>query len=320
TPDYVPGRVGPQRLVVMGRQLRYFHQTLRRNRPDVAHIHLPGGTGLIKASLFVAISRWQKVPTVSHLHFWPSELRLFGSRQVERGMVRLLGWSDAIVTVSDELADYLRPLLPPQKHILVMPNCVDLAAWLSLQKSPDAGKKIQLLFVGTVGRRKGVFELVQAFADAQAGRTAELVVLGGDGGSGALARLEQLAERLGVSGHCRFPGPVYGVEKRQVFADSDLFLLPSYAEGQPVTILEAMAAGLPIISTRVGAIPDVVQDGRNGLLVEPGDVAALTHAIDNLVEDAGQRRAMGQLSRQLAAQYDVKLYVKKLLDLYAQLS
>ncbi len=319
-PNYAPGRIGPRRLMVMGRQLQGFRRVLRQNRPDVAHIHLPGGTGLVKASLFVAASRRQKVPTVSHLHFWPSELRLFGSGLAEKRLARLLGGSDAIVTVSAELADYLRPLLPPGKRLLIMPNCVDLAGWLSIQKTPDAGKKTRLLFVGTVGRRKGVFELARAFANAQARHTAELVVIGGDGGSGELARLEQLAEQLGVSGQCRFLGPVYGAAKRQIFAGSDLFLLPSYAEGQPVAILEAMAAGLPIVATRVGAIPDVVQDGRNGLLVEAGDTAALTQAIDELVADVGRRREMGRLSRQLAAPYDVKLYVEKLLDLYAQLS
>ncbi len=319
-PDYVPGEVGVRRVAVMMRQLWRFYRTLRQNRPDVAHIHLPGGTGLAKASLFVAVSRLRKVPTISHLHFWPSELSLFGSRRAEKWMVKLLGWSDAIVTVSDELAAYLRPLLPPHKLIKVMPNCVELDSWLSLEKLPPRQDKLQLLFVGTVGKRKGVFELVQAFAASEARATTELVVMGGDGGDGELDRLRNLAEQLQVTKRCQILGPVYGEEKKQIFMNSDIFLLPSYAEGQPVTILEAMAAGLPIISTKVGAIPDVVQDGTSGLIIEPGDIPALTRAIDQLVSDHALRRQMEQSSRQRAYQYDVKPYLEQLHDLYTHVA
>jgi glycosyltransferase involved in cell wall biosynthesis len=149
---------------------------------------------------------------------------------------------------------------------------------------------------------------------------AQLIVIGGDGGTGELNRLRNLAERLNITEQCQFLGPVYGEEKKQIFMNSDIFLLPSYAEGQPVTILEAMAAGLPIIASNVGAIPDVVQDGKNGLIIEPGDIPALTRAIDQLVGDASLRHQMGRLSRQQAYQFDVKPYVEQLLNLYAHVS
>ena len=103
--------------------------------------------------------------------------------------------------------------------------------------------------------------------------------------------------RLGLSDSAHFPGVVRGREKARLFEAADVYLLPSFGEGQPVSIIEAMAYALPVISTRVGAVPDTVADEETGILVSPGDGDGLAVAMTRLVDDPDLRVAMGKAGR-----------------------
>lgn len=92
---------------------------------------------------------------------------------------------------------------------------------------------------------------------------------------------------------------VFGEEKLRLFSESDIFVLPSYGEGMPMVVLEAMGAGLPLIVSAVGAIPEFIKEGRNGLFVRPGDVPQLADKILLLVQDASLRKAMGEANLDL---------------------
>ncbi|MCJ7503503.1 MAG: glycosyltransferase family 4 protein, partial [Acidobacteriia bacterium] len=311
-------RIGPRRVLRMMQQLLAFHREIRRFEPQVIHVHAPGGrTALAKASLFLLASRWRRVPTVFHLHFLADDLCLLNMKWTERLMMRVIAQADVIVPVSEQIGIHLRRHLPATKPIEVMHNCIDLAHWCSLEKTSSSTNSIRLLFLGTmIGERKGQLDLVRALAQSNVPSEVKLIFIGGDRGTGALNRVQALARSLDLAECCQFLGPVYGEQKDQIVVDSDIFVLPSYAEGQPVAILEAMAAGLPIIASRVGAIPDVVRHDENGILFEPGDIPALSKAIERLVYDAQLRREMGERSRQLAHQYDVGPYVERLVQLY----
>ncbi len=125
------------------------------------------------------------------------------------------------------------------------------------------------------------------------------------------------AQPLGAAVH--FPGFVRGADKVRRLQEAALLVLPSYAEGLPVAVLEAMAAGLPVVTTPVGGVPDIFSDGVNGLLTPPGDVPALADALSRLLADADARQAMGHHNRQQALeQFAVPQYVQRLLDVYCQ--
>ena len=125
----------------------------------------------------------------------------------------------------------------------------------------------------------------------------------------------------GLGNAVTFAGWVRGEEKLALLQEAALLALPSYAEGVPIAVLEAMAAGLPVVTTPVGGIPDLIADGRNGLLVQPGDVPALASAINRLLDDPALRGAMGDLNRQqVVAEYDVPRYVDRLLALYTDVT
>jgi glycosyltransferase involved in cell wall biosynthesis len=95
-----------------------------------------------------------------------------------------------------------------------------------------------------------------------------------------------------------FGDSIYGAEKLNKFKQADIFVLPSYSEGFSMSILEAMAAGLPIIATKVGAAPEIIENGINGYIINPGDILALQNSLEQLIMDATKRKNMGQLNRE----------------------
>jgi glycosyltransferase involved in cell wall biosynthesis len=141
--------------------------------------------------------------------------------------------------------------------------------------------------------RKGLGDLIRAFALLERGRF-ELEIVGGGSDERAL---RQLASALGVAGEVRFLGPQPRAEVARRYREADLFTLPSSAEAFGNVFAEALASGLPIVSSPIGGIPDLVEHGTNGLLVTPGDVNGLAAAIRYLAEDPELRLAMAQRNR-----------------------
>ncbi|WP_417720649.1 glycosyltransferase family 4 protein [Salipiger sp.] len=177
---------------------------------------------------------------------------------------------------------------------------------------PDHAAK-RLLFVGRLAGVKGVPILLDA-VDALRGRHPDLrLTLIGDGPD--RAALESRA--AGSGDHVRFLGYRSQDEVAEALRDTDVFVLPSFAEGVPVVLMEAMAAGLPVVTTRIAGVPELVHHGETGLLVAPGDAAALTGALDRLLSDPAERAAMGAAGRAIvAADFDIRKEAARLSRLF----
>lgn len=156
-----------------------------------------------------------------------------------------------------------------------------------------AGKRI--IFVGRLAAVKGVPVLLEAFARARATHPEAELVLVGDGAE--RPRITARAADLGLGSSVRFAGYLTQDQVADELAQADIFALPSFAEGVPVVLMEAMATGLPVIATRIAGIGELVEEGASGFLVPPGDVDTLADRLCALLADAGQRSAMGQLGR-----------------------
>jgi colanic acid/amylovoran biosynthesis glycosyltransferase len=150
--------------------------------------------------------------------------------------------------------------------------------------------RARILYVGRLVHEKGVGVLLEALA----GLDAELVLVG-DGPR--RAELEQRARSLGVHDRVRFAGAVGQDEIRAYYEDADLFCLPSFAEGLPVVLMEAMASGLPVVTTSIAGVPELVEDGVSGLLVRPARPDALREALARVVDDPALRRSFGEAGR-----------------------
>lgn len=200
---------------------------------------------------------------------------------------------------------------PAHWHKLHVVHCgVDPALYAKARSTPDD----RLLFVGRLSAVKGVAVLLHALAQARATRPALGLDLIGDGE--ARGALEALARDLGLADAVRFHGYRGQAEVARMLKETGILVLPSFAEGVPVVLMEAMAAARPVIATRVGGVAELVEHERSGLLVPPGAQAPLAAAIAALAGDATRRAQMGAQGRAMViAQFDVKLEAGRMLTL-----
>jgi UDP-glucose:(heptosyl)LPS alpha-1,3-glucosyltransferase len=169
---------------------------------------------------------------------------------------------------------------PPPANVTTIPPGVDLAQFRPDPTAPEPVEKLRLLFVGHNFRLKGLHCLLRAFSVAVGrGLSAELTVAGG----GARGEFQTLAGRLGLSGHVRFLGPVSDSEMAGLYRGSDALLHPTFADHCSLVVLEALASGLPVITTRQNGAAELMESGRHGYIVkDPCDIDALAGAILHL--------------------------------------
>ena len=274
-------------------------------RPDVLHLNLSSRGSTWRKLALAAAARRLGVPTVVHLHgsafdtYWdaaPAPLRaLIRDLFAKAARVIVLGerWRAIVATRVPESAG----------RIVVLPNAAPAA-------EPACGGPVPtILFLGRLGPRKGVPQLVAALA-ALPPDPPWRAVLAGDGDREGVAR--DLAHH-GLSDRVALPGWLDEAAVRRQLAEADILALPSFAENLPMAVIEAFAHGLAVVATPVGAVEDLVADGRTGLLVPPGDVAALSHALGRLVAEPALRASLGAAARVVHRErLEVGRYVERL--------
>jgi len=266
-----------------------------RHRLDVLHCHGAYPDGYVGA----AFKRLTGTPLVIRPHgadILPGEWIDRDVRLAAR-MRRALLAADAVVAQGEFLAERLRGLGVASARLRVIPNGVRLSDE-PVRALPAVPR---LLAVGSLTPKKGFDILLQAFRLVQERVPDARLTIAGDGPEGA--RLRQLASALGVSDAVRFPGFVTGEAKAALFAGARIFVSSSRREPFANANLEAMAAGLPIVATRVGGTIEMVGDGAIGLLVEPEDPEALAEAVLRLMDDPRQAETMGRAARMRAKEY-----------------
>lgn len=269
-----------------------------------------------KANFYaLAARRRAPVKAVATLHLWNrSSLRTAVYEALDALLVRRF---DRVIAVSPQIAAEARRRLVPSRKLRVILNGVDLERFPPL----PARFRQSRVVIGSVGRlvkQKGYHNLLAALAEITKSVPEVELLLVGDGPQ--RGELEQQARRLGLSSQVTFAGQCDPVEES--YGKFDLFVSSSLSEGLPVTVLEAMASGLPIVATHVGATPEVIEDGRSGLLVPPNDVKALSEALLCLIKDrelamrlatagherAGQRFSAEAMTRQTESVYEEMLH------------
>ncbi|MCA0995290.1 glycosyltransferase [Alloyangia pacifica] len=203
----------------------------------------------------------------------------------------------------------------------------DAADWPKLQivhcgidperYAPAAQSGQSLLFVGRLAGVKGVPVLLRALADLVPRHPDLRLRLIGDGPE--RAALERKAAELGLEGRVEFLGYRSQAEVAEALSAADIFVLPSFAEGVPVVLMEAMAAQLPVVTTRIAGVPELVEHGASGLLVPPGEAGALAAALDSLLSDPDAHRRMGAAGRaKVVAEFDIETEAAKLSALFGE--
>ena len=192
---------------------------------------------------------------------------------------------------------------------------IDTRRFVPGDRSSAPGGAMTVLAVGRLVARKGHFLLVEALARLRSAGVELRVVIVGEGPE--RQELEALAARLGVTDHLLMPGAVGQDEIADWFRDADVLCLPSFAEGVPIVLMEAMASGLPVVASRTMGIPELVEDGVSGLLVTPGRSEEIVDALAAM-SDADQRRVMGAAGRaRVLAEFEVGECTRRVAELMA---
>jgi len=230
-----------------------------------------------------------------------------------------LRWPDAVVVISRRERDSWRRLVPGQ-NVALLPNGIDCAPYLKHGRSAArADEPLRLVYVGRLAAAKGLTETIEALALARSEGVAARLVIAGSGPEEA--GLRATVRDLGLEDEVRFAGPTTGEEKALLLSQADVLCLPSYSEGMPYALLEAMAAGVVPVVTPVGGIPDVVHDGVHGAFVPVRDCDALAQAIGALARDRAALARMSAACRQrVAGAYSIERVAADFASLYSSLS
>jgi glycosyltransferase involved in cell wall biosynthesis len=276
-----------------------------RGRIALLHIHAAERGSVLRKALFIHLADLLGVPSVIHMH--AAGFEAFYGRApgfVRRAVTRAFRKASRFIVLGGETARYFVETVGLDRdRVAVVRNAVPdpdatlgaLSGTLSGTAWREPHAVCHLAFVGALIERKGLAELIAALAHPQMPDQRWHLNIAGNGDP---APWRKLAEQHGVADRVTFHGWLDSAGVQRLLAVSDALVLPSWAEGLPMVVIEAMAHGLPVVCTPVGAVREAVEDGATGLLVPPGDPASLAHALARLVRSPALRRRLGQAGRQ----------------------
>ena len=266
---------------------------LLAGRVGLVHVLAASGASFWRKALLAMLARAFGVPYVMHIHCgrFVSFHRKRGAL-ARRWIRRVLERARVVIALSEE---WIAPLtaIAPGARIAVAPNPVQIPR---IAAPVNAGRPT-VLYLGMLHEAKGVHDLVRAWPSVLRAIPDARLVLAGSGG---LGEVDELARALGIRAAVETPGWLAGPAKEAAIREAWVFALPSYAEALPMSLLECMAAGVPAVATRVGAIPSAI--GDSGLLVPCGDPAALGEALLELLRNTEVRLSFGCAARERVAQ------------------
>ena len=268
---------------------------------------------------YLFIAKMLRARVVYQVHGGKLPHEFFAGRAL---LTRFLRWTlrlpDLVVLLAQVELDAYRIFVPEQSLVRI-PNGIDARPYSRVPTVRSRSEyPLRLVYIGRLDREKGLYETLQGVRLAcELGVDARLIVAGRGPEEG---RLRRYAQALGIAARAAFIGPVHGDDKVKLLATADLMVLPSYAEGLPYALLEAMAAGIPVIATPVGAIPDVVTHGTHGHLVPPRDGRAIAQSLVKLSGDREQLSWMSRACRRrILAAYSIERLAAELSMHYAAL-
>ena len=284
------------------------HYLLKDKDIKIVHIHTSSYQGFWRYSIHVLISKIFFRKVILHIHGGGFNKFYNGQNLIKKHYIRrILSSVNAIIALTPKWNDFFLQIVPNQR-IFTISNAV-----MPLNDLPKryTGNKINILFLAGLNKDKGIYDFLEGIK--KLGKVSNLQFLIAGFGPEE-KKVKQICKKLK---NVAFVGPVFGKKKEQIYINSDFYVLPSYVEGLPVSLLEAMSAGLPVITTPVGGIPDVINDGENGFLIQPGNVYALKEKILELANNEKLREEMGKRNRELIKQkYSWDMIAEKIMGAY----
>ncbi|MEM6109526.1 glycosyltransferase family 4 protein [Mycobacterium sp. 050272] len=268
---------------------------------DVFHVHYSWRGSIVRKAVPLFVARLRGVPTIVHGHTtqffpWLAEL----PRPLKHAVRLALRADYSAVLGQFHVKESCASLGFDESRTRVLYNPVVVPA---VAPSPRTAQPLRAVALGKLGENKGTYDLVRAIGMLPNEIRANLrVTLAGDG---EVVQVRDIVAADGLGDTVDVVGWVGPEERDRLLAESAIFLLPSYSEGLPMAVLEAMATGVVVVTTAVGAIPEVVTDGVSGVLIEPGKPEQLAAALQSLIVDVELRNRLAAAAYQRASEFDV---------------
>ncbi|WKN30485.1 glycosyltransferase family 4 protein [Porifericola rhodea] len=264
----------------------------------IVHIHGASKGSFFRKYVYFKLTRIMGRKVVYHMH--GAGFHLFykdTSPFVRKRIQYMINNADTLIVLSKWWQNFFNSEFRPKK-IEIVPNIVEAPSVVN-RSSHVKNEYLNLLFLGRVGDRKGIFDLLKVFStDVSFFKAHFKLKVGGDGD---IDRLKSNISEMGLSEMVEYIGFVEGEQKAKAIHKADIYVLPSYNEGLPISILEAMAYSKAVISTTVGGIPEIIEDGYNGSLIEPGNLEALKSALLQLLNDPSKLKLYGERSYKIVS-------------------
>ncbi len=278
---------GLRKLFFAVRALGLFVFYLMVKKVQLVHVHSASNASFYRKSFFILFAHLAGVKVIFHLHgggfikFYRNNETYVSGRYIKSVLLSV----EKIIVLSEQWKSALEEIIGVQ-NVAVIQNPIPSEKWLDLKRCTN-GKII--IFLGLLTKDKGIYDLLRAVSIVKK-KIPEICVK--IGGVGEVDKVVSFSKDMGLGDSVELLGWVDGREKEGLFASASLFVLPSYYEGVPISILESMAVGVPVIATNVGGIPSIIKNGVNGVLVNPGDVESLSNAIVSLLTNSQIRESL----------------------------
>lgn len=282
-------------------------------RPHIVHVHISIYFSFYRKSVIFWLARLFGKRVVAHCHGGRFK-EFYDSNRINAFFIRnLLNASHMIIVMSKRWKQTFKGFTRNEK-VVILYNPVDTAIFKDSYPWENNISPKKILFMGNIGKLKGVYDILEAAPQIISCYPDVRFIFAGNGdleGARGVSLEKEINENV------EFVGWVRGETKTSYFKSSDIFLLPSFNEGLPVSVLEAMAAGLPVVSTQIGGIPDAIEDGVNGFLIEPGDILAITEKVLYLLRNPDILKEMGTKNKtKIKETFDLDIIISQLLEIY----
>lgn len=281
----------------------------------IVHIHTCSGFTFALDGILLVLARLRGARTVLHIHGARFDSFLDGLSPSFRAMARWLsGEADIVIVLSMAWQERLSKRLPSARFRVVANGISALP-----RRSPHSASATgNFLFLGNLCRRKGVHVILEAASLSR--HPWQIDLAGGEEDPGFTTWTRDEIARRGLTSRVTLLGPIVGEAKAELLNKAIGLVLPSLAEGLPMAMLEGMAAHLPVVVTSVGAMPEVVRNGKDGYVIPPEDAPALAATLDKLAESPELRQRLGDAAAETFARaYGIEVMVEALEDIYETL-
>lgn len=293
--------------------VKYIYTLLTDTEIKIVHIHSASNGSFIRKSVITHIGRMFNKRIIFHIHSGNFKNYYLQAGYLKKYIIYTLKKSDKVICLSEEWLKYYTNELH-LSNVIIVPNPVEMQIKSIPQNQQST---IQLLFLGKICKEKGIFDLINYLENDEWFQKGfiELTIAG----NGEIDKLQHILVEKKITEKIKYIGWIRNQQKENVIRACDIFILPSYFEGVPISILECMSAGKPIIATNVGGIPSLVKNNYNGWLFQPGEFSMLKPIFNEIFSHKNYLKQYGENAWKTAQHYNPDEIISILNNTYKEL-